>query len=67
MVLWYIIGLSILCVWIWSLLFVFSASKGGYRTRENEQKLCSEDMVNTQNIEDSIKEGVRRTQLILHS
>ena len=70
MVIWFIVGLSIVCVWIWSLLFILE-----YRTSRHEQKLSSRYMVNTQNVNDSIKrvkervllKGVKkRTSLVPH-
>ena len=51
MVIWLIVGLSIVCVWIWCLLFILES-----RTSRHEQKLYSRYMVNPQNVEDSIKE-----------
>ncbi len=70
MVIWYIVGLSILCVWIWGLLFMLE-----YGTSRHEQKLSSRYMVNTQNVNDLIKrvkkrassKGVKkRTSLVSH-
>lgn len=62
MVIWLIVGLSIVCVYIWCLLFILE-----YRTSRHEQKLSSTHMVNPQNVEDSIKEEVKQDSLVLHS
>ncbi len=51
MAIWLIVGLSIVCVWIWCLLFILE-----YGTSRHEQKLSSEYMVNTQNVTDAIRE-----------
>ena len=56
MVIWLIVGLSIVCVWIWCVLFILE-----YRTSKHEQKLSSGYMINTQNVEDSIKKEVKET------
>ncbi len=50
MVIWYIVGLSIVYVWIWVLFFILE-----YRTSRHEQKLPSRYMVSIQNVNDSIK------------
>jgi hypothetical protein len=54
MILWIILGLI---VWILCVLFSFSIIKGGHRVRGSgyERKLYFRSMVNTHNIEDSIK------------
>ncbi len=67
MVIWFIVGLSIVCVWIWSLLFMSSASKGGRRIRGYKKKLYPKHKVDSQNTKNSIKEEVKESQLILHS
>ena len=54
MVIWLIVGLSIVCVWIWCLLFLIE-----YRISRHEQKLSSKYMSGTQNVDDSIK-GVKK-------
>ncbi len=58
MVIWLIVGLSIVCVWIWCLLFILE-----YRISRREQKLSSRYMVNTQNVNDSIKRVKKRASL----
>jgi len=58
MVIWLIVGLSIVCVWIWGLLFIKA-----YRTSRHEQKLPSRHMVNAQNVNDAIKGVKKRTSL----
>ena len=66
MVIWFIVGLSIVCVWIWGLLFMLSVSKGKHRTSINEQKLSSGYMVTLQNVNDSIKGVKKKTPLVPH-
>ena len=63
MVILLIVGLSIVCVWIWSMLAII---EGGHRVRGHgyEQKLYSRSMVNTQNIEDSIKKEEKKATRI---
>ncbi len=61
MVIWLIVGLSIVCVWIWCLLFILE-----HRTSRHEQKLSSKYMVNTQNFEEPIRE-IKKTALLLHN
>ena len=60
MVLWFIVGII---VWALCILFMLAIFKGGHRIRGHgyEQKLYSRYMVNTQNIEDSIKKEVKKT------
>ncbi len=60
MILWFIVGFI---VWILCVLFMLAVFKGGHRIRGHgyEQKLYSRNTVNTQNIEDSIKEEVKKT------
>ena len=60
MILWFIAGLI---VWTLCVLFMLAIFKGGHRIRGHgyEQKLYSRSMVNTQNIEDSIKKEVKKT------
>ena len=60
MVLWFIVGLI---VWILCVLFMLAIIKGGHRVRGNgyEQKLYLRGMVNTQNIEDSVKKEIKKT------
>ena len=61
MIIWLIAGLSIVCVWIWSLLFIKA-----YRTSRHEQKRSSRHMVNTQNVNNT-REGIKeRRSLVLH-
>ena len=57
MVILLIVGLSIVCVWIWSMLFMLAIIEGGHRVRGHgyEQKLYLRSMDKNQNIEDSIK------------
>ena len=62
MVIWLIIGLSIVCVWIWHLLFTLE-----YGTSGHEQKLPSRYMVNTKNVNDAIREVKKKTALLLHN
>ncbi len=66
MILWFIVGLS---VWILCMLFMLAVFHGGHRIRGHgyEQKQYSRSTVNTQNVEDSIKEVEKRTILVLHS
>jgi len=66
MVILLIVGLSIVCVWIWSMLFMLAIIEGGHRVRGHgyEQKLYSRSMVNTQNIEDSIKKEEKKATRI---
>ncbi len=66
MVIWFIVGLSIVCAWIWGLLFMASVSKGVHRTSRHEKRLPSRYMVNAQNINDSIKEVKKRASLVPH-
>ena len=61
MVIWLIVGLSIVCVLIWSLLFI-----GAYRTSRHEQKRSSRHMVNTQNVNDARKGFKERRSLVSH-
>ncbi len=63
MILWLIVGLI---VWILCVLFMLAIFKGGHRIRGNryEQKLYSRKMVNTQNIEDSIKKEEKKATRI---
>ncbi len=58
MVIWLIVGLSIVCVCIWSLLFILE-----YRISRHKQKLSSSYMVNTQNVNDSKKRVMKRASL----
>ena len=58
MILWFMVGLI---VWILCVLFMLAVIKGGHRIRGYEQKLYFRSMVNTQNIEDSIKKEVKKT------
>ena len=60
MVIWLIVGLSIVCVLIWSLLFMLAIIEGGHRVRGHgyEQKLYLRSMDKNQNIEDSVKKEV---------
>ncbi len=62
MVIWFIVGLSIVCVWIWCLLFILE-----YGASRHEQKLSSGYMVNTQNVNDAIREVKKKTALLLHN
>ncbi len=55
MVIWFIIGLSIVNVWIWFLFFILE-----YKTSGLEQKLSSRYLVITQNVNDSIKRVKKR-------
>ena len=59
MVILVIVGLSIACVCIWSLLFI-----GAYRTSRHEQKRSSRHMVNTQNVNDARK-GVKKRKALV--
>jgi len=63
MVILLIVGLSIVCVWIWSMLFMLAIIEGGHRVRGHgyEQKLHLRSMDKNQNIEDSIKKEVKKT------
>ncbi len=61
MILWLIVGLSIVCVWIWCLLFILE-----YRTSRHEQKLPSRHMVNTQNVNDARKGVKKMKSLVSH-
>ncbi len=61
MAIWLIVGLSIVCVWIWCFLFILE-----YRISKHEQKLSSGYMVNTQNVNDSIKRVRKRASSIPH-
>ena len=61
MVIWFIVGLSFVCVWIWCILFILE-----YRTGRHEQKLPSAFMVNTQNVNDSIKRVKKRASSVPH-
>ena len=60
MVLWFIVGFI---VWILCVLCMLAIIKGGHRFRGHgyEQKLYFRNMVNTHNIEDSIKKEVKKT------
>ncbi len=60
MIFWFIVGLI---VWTLCMLFMLAIFKGGHKIRGHgyEQKLCFRSMVNTQNIEDSIKKEVKET------
>ena len=58
MTIWLIVGLSIVCVWIWCLLFILE-----YRNSRHEQKLSSRYMVNTRNVNDLIKRVKKRASL----
>ncbi len=62
MVIWFIVGLSFVCVWIWCLLFILE-----YRTSRHVQKLSSRHMVNARNVNDSIRRVKKRTSLVLHN
>ena len=55
-----IVGLSIVCVWIWSMLFMLAIIEGGHNLRGhgNEQKLYLRSVDKKQNVEDSIKKEV---------
>ncbi len=66
MTFWIIVGLI---VWTMCILFMLAILKGGHRIRGHgyEQKLCFRSKVNTQNIEDSIKEVEKWSALVLHS
>ncbi len=59
MVTWLIVGLSIVCICIWYLLFMFSTSKGKHMTIKREQKLPSRNTVNVLNIND-LRKGVKK-------
>ncbi len=60
MVISLIVGLSIVCVWIWCMLFMLAIIEGGHRVRGHgyEQKLYLRRMDKNQNVEDSIKKEV---------
>jgi hypothetical protein len=60
MVLWVIVGFI---VWILYVLLMLAIIKGGHKVRGSgyEQKLYFRSMVNTQNIEDSIKKEMKKT------
>lgn len=62
MVIWFIVGLSIVCVWIWYLLFTLE-----YKTSRHAQKLSSRYTVKTRNINDAIIEVKKKTALLLHN
>ena len=66
MILWFIVGFI---VWILCVLFMLAIFKEGHRIRGHgyEQKLYFRSVVNTQNIEDSIKEVEKWSALVLHS
>ncbi len=66
MIYWCIVGLL---VWIICILFMMAILKVGHRIRGHgyEQILCFRSTVNTQNIEDSIKEVEKWDALVLHS
>ena len=65
MVINYIVGLSILCVFIWCLLFMFSVSKQKHRNNSRRLKLKYSNNVNTQNVNDSINGVKKRTSIIV--
>ena len=55
-----IVGLSIVCVLIWSMLFMLAIIEGRHKLRGhgNEQKLYLRSVDKKQNVEDSIKKEV---------
>jgi len=63
MVILLIVGLSIVCVWIWSMLFMLAIIEGGHRVRGHgyDRKLYLRSMDENHNIEDSIKKEVKET------
>ncbi len=58
MVIWLIVGLSIVSVCTWCLLFILE-----YRNSRHEQKLPSRYMVNIRNVNDLIKRVKKRASL----
>ena len=60
MILWIIVGLI---VWMLCFVFMLAIFKGGHRIRGNgyRQRLYLKNMINTQNIKDSIKKEVKKT------
>lgn len=64
MVIWFIVGLSIVCVWIWSLLLMYAVSNKRKNTGRHEQKLSSMFSLNTQTVDGSKKRVKNRTSLI---
>ncbi len=66
MVISLIVVVSIVCVWIWCMLFMLAIIEGGHRFRGHgyEQKLYSRSTINTQNIEDSIKKEEKKATRI---
>ena len=66
MVILLIVGLSIVCVWIWSMLFMLAIIEGGHRVRGHgyEQKLYSRSIENTHNSEDLVKKELKKVARI---
>ncbi len=66
MILWFIVGFI---VWTLCILLMLAVFRGGHRNREHgcKQKPYSRHMVNSQNVEYSIKEEAQQDSLALHS
>ncbi len=58
MIFWFIVGFI---MWTLCILFMLAIFKGGSTTHGYEQKLLYRNMVNPQNIEDSINKEVKKT------
>ena len=58
MILWFIVGFI---VWVLCILFMLAIFKGGNIARGKKQKPYFRYMVNTRNVEDSIKKEVKKT------
>ncbi len=63
MILWFIVGFMI---WALCILFMLAIFKGGSTNHGYEQKLYSRYMVNTQNVNDSIKRVKEKASSVPH-